>query len=107
AVAGPAQSPVRVPRARYRYVARRAKEPPQPGPAFDANRLVASHHGYFTDEAAMAEASVTRIVSGGEARALPPVWLAHAEVDDNVPAEITRGVVSAYGKAGGRGGSGH
>ena len=50
----------------------------------------------------MAEASVTRIVSGGEARALPPVWLAHAEVDDNVPTEITEAFVSAYGKAGGR-----
>ncbi|PYM89194.1 MAG: hypothetical protein DME08_25900 [Candidatus Rokuibacteriota bacterium] len=97
-----AQYPVADPLARYRYVVRRAQEPPQPGPAFDANRLVASHHGYFTDEAAMAEASVTRIVSGGEARALPPVWLAHAEVDDNVPTEITEAFVSAYGKAGGR-----
>ncbi len=97
-----AQYPVADPLARYRYVVRRAQEPPQPGPAFDANRLVASHHGYFTDEATMAEASVTRIVSGGEARALPPVWLAHAEVDDNVPTEITEAFVSAYGKAGGR-----
>ena len=68
----------------------------------DLIHLVASHHGYFTDEAAMAEASVTRIVSGGEARALPPVWLAHAEVDDNVPTEITEAFVSAFGKAGGR-----
>ena len=49
-----------------------------------------------------ADASVTRIVSAGEARALPPVWLAHAEVDDNVPAEITEAFVRAYGKAGGR-----
>src|SRR2546425_949002 len=39
---------------------------------------------------------------GIEARALPPVWLAHAEHDDNVPAEITEAFVGAYGKAGGR-----
>ena len=96
-----AQYPVADPLARYRYVVTRAQEPPQPPPAFDASRLVASHHGYFTDEAAMADASVTRIVSSGEARALPPVWLAHAELDDNVPAEITEAFVAAYGKAGG------
>jgi len=97
-----AQYPVADPLARYRYVVKRAQEPPRPGPAFDASRLVTSHHGYFTDEAAMADASVTRIVSAGEAHALPPVWLAHAELDDNVPAEITEAFVSAYGKAGGR-----
>ncbi len=97
-----AQYPVADPLARYHYVVKRAQEPPQPAPAFDANRLVASHRGYFTDEAAMAEASLTRIVSSGQARALPPVWLAHAELDDNVPAEITEAFVEAYGKAGGR-----
>ena len=96
------QYPVADPLARFRYVQKRAQEPPQPGPAFDASRLVASHHGYFTDEAAMADASVTRIVSSGGARTLPPVWLAHAELDDNVPTEITEGFVGAYGKAGGR-----
>lgn len=96
------QYPVADPLARYRYAVRRAQEPPQPPPAFDASRLVTSHHGYFTDEAAMADASVTRIVSSGEARALPPVWLAHPELDDNVPAEITETFVAAYAKAGGR-----
>ena len=50
----------------------------------------------------MADASVTRIVSSGEARALLPVWLAHPELDDNVPAEITEAFVAAYAKAGGR-----
>lgn len=93
------QYPVADPPARFRYVQRRAQEPPS---GFDASRLVASHHGYFSDEAAMADASVTRIVSSGEARALPPVWLAHAELDDNVPAEITEAFVAAYARAGGR-----
>jgi len=89
--------PVFDPLARLRYVQGRAQDP-----AFDASRLIASHHGYFADEAAMAEASVTRIVASGEARELPPVWVAHPEVDDNVPAEITEAFVRAYEQAGGR-----
>jgi acetyl esterase/lipase len=89
--------PVCDPLARFHYVQKRAQDP-----AFDASRLIASHHGYFTDEAAMAEASVTRIVSSGETRTLPPVWLAHPEMDDNVPTEITEAFVAAYEKAGAR-----
>lgn len=89
--------PVADPIARFRYVQTRAQEP-----GFDAGRLIASHHGYFTDEAAMAEASVTRIVASREARALPPVWVAHPELDDNVPTEITDAFVAAYEKTGAR-----
>jgi acetyl esterase/lipase len=89
--------PVCDPLARFRYVQKRAQDP-----GFDASRLIASHHGYFTDEAAMAEASVTRIVASGESRTLPPVWLAHPEVDDNVSTEITEAFVAAYEKAGAR-----
>jgi acetyl esterase len=87
--------PVCDPLARFRYVQKRAEEP-----GFDASRLIASHHGYFVDEAAMAEASVTRIVASGEPRALPPVWVAHPELDDNVPTEITDAFVAAYEKTG-------
>ena len=50
----------------------------------------------------MAEASVTRVVSSGEARALPPAWVAQPELDDNVPAPITDALVAAYRAAGGR-----
>lgn len=89
--------PVCDPIARFRYAQGRAQEP-----GFDASRFIASHHGYFGDEAAMAEASVTRIVASGEARALPPVWLAHPELDDNVPVEITDAFVSAYEGRGGK-----
>ncbi len=49
----------------------------------------------------MAQASVTRIVSAGEARALPPAWVAQPELDDNVPAAITEAFVRAYQEAGG------
>ncbi|HEV8439770.1 MAG TPA: alpha/beta hydrolase [Methylomirabilota bacterium] len=92
--------PVADPLARFRYVLSRAEEP-GPASGFDAKRLIASHRGYFADEAAMAAASVTRIVAAGEARALPPVWVAQAELDDNVPAAITEAFVRAYREAGG------
>jgi dipeptidyl aminopeptidase/acylaminoacyl peptidase len=49
----------------------------------------------------MAAASVTGIVAGGRATALPPVWLAQPEQDDNVPAVITEAFVQAYRGAGG------
>ena len=92
--------PVADPLARYRYVLSRKDEPPAPN-GFSAKRLIDAHDGYFTDEAAMAQASVTRVVSSGEARALPPAWVAQPELDDNVPAAITDAFFAAYGKAGG------
>jgi acetyl esterase len=90
--------PVADPLARYRYAVGRKNDPTFEG----ATRLAASSLGYFTDEAAMAGASVTGIVGAGRARALPPVWLAHPEMDDNVPAAITDAFVRAYEQAGGR-----
>jgi acetyl esterase/lipase len=92
--------PVADPIARYRYVLAREDEPPPPS-GFDAKRLIASHRAYFRDEAAMAAASVTRIVSAGKAKALPPVWVAQPELDDNVPAPITEALLRAYRDAGG------
>lgn len=89
--------PVADPLARFRYVVGRQDD----GSGFDAKRLIAAHHGYFTSEGQMAEASVTRIVRARESRALPPVWLAHPELDDNVPAAITDAFVAAYQGAGG------
>jgi acetyl esterase len=93
--------PVADPLARYRYVLGRENEPPPPS-GFDAKRLIASHRGYFADEAAMDAASVTRIVAAGRARALPPAFVAQPEMDDNVPAAITESLVRAYRAAGGR-----
>jgi acetyl esterase/lipase len=92
--------PVADPLARYRYVLSRVDEPPPPS-GFDARRLVASHRAFFSDEAAMANASVTRLVTGGLATARPPVWLAQPDLDDNVPAAITLAFVDAYRRAGG------
>ena len=92
--------PVCDPLARYRYVLTRKDEPPDPA-GFSAQRLIDSHHGFFRDEAQMAEASVTRIVTSGEAGALPPMWVGQPEMDDNVPAAITDAFVQAYQRAGG------
>jgi acetyl esterase/lipase len=92
--------PVADPLARYRYARSREDEPPPPS-GFDARRLVASHRAFFGDEATMAAASVTGIAAGGRATALPPVWLAQPEQDDNVPAAITEAFVQAYRGAGG------
>ena len=93
--------PVADPLARYRYVQGREHEPPPPS-GFDAKRLLASHRAYFTDEAAMSEASVTRLLAEGRAGALPPAWVAQPELDDNVPAEITEAFLRAYRAAGGQ-----
>src|SRR5438093_88631 len=59
------------------------------------------HPAANADVAAMAEASVTRIVESGEARALPPAWVAQPELDDNVPPAITEALVRAWQQAGG------
>jgi acetyl esterase/lipase len=91
--------PVADPHARYHYALSRKNDPTF---AEGAARLAASSLGYFPDEAAMAAASVTGIVERKQARALPPVWLAHPGMDDNVPVEITNAFVSAYEGAGGR-----
>jgi len=93
--------PVADPLARYRYALSREHEPPPPS-GFDAKRLIASHQAFFADEAAMADASVTRIVTEGRATALPPAWIAQPDLDDNVPAAITLAFVDAYRRAGGR-----
>jgi acetyl esterase len=93
--------PVADPLVRYRYALSRRDEPPQPS-GFSAQRLLDAHHGYFADEAAMAEASVTRVASTGQARALPPAWVAQPLLDDNVPAAITEALVQAYRTAGGQ-----
>jgi acetyl esterase len=93
--------PVADPLARYRYVLSRQDEPVSPS-GFSAKRLIDAHHGYFADEAAMAAASVTRVLASGEAGALPPAWIAQPELDDNVPAPVTEALVAAYQQAGGR-----
>ena len=44
--------------------------------------------------------TVSRVVRRS-AHTLPPLWLAHAELDDNMPAKITDARVRAYEQRGG------
>jgi acetyl esterase len=90
--------PVADPLARYRFMAEHTADPKFP----NAPRLVESSLGYFANEAAMTEASVTRVVESRQARALPPAWIAQPELDDNVPADVPDALVKAWEKAGGR-----
>src|SRR2546428_3377445 len=69
--------PVADPLARYRYVVGRQDD----GSGVDAKRLIAPHHGYFTSEAPMAQASGTRLVTAPEGLALAPPWVAQPELD--------------------------
>jgi dipeptidyl aminopeptidase/acylaminoacyl peptidase len=49
----------------------------------------------------MHAASALRIVEAGEAERLPPVWITHPELDENVTLEMTERFVAAYRRAGG------
>jgi acetyl esterase/lipase len=95
--------PILDPLARYRYLLARRREPDRTprDPFFQAERLIAAHDGFFGAEATMAEASALRVVESGTAEALPPIWIAHPELDENVTLEMTERFVAAYRAAGG------
>jgi len=82
--------PVSDPFFRYRY-AKRAK----------LERLVSAHDGYFETEAAMRQASVTRIIAAGEAGTLPPAMIVQPGEDANVPVEMTFELLRAWQSRGG------
>ncbi|HJQ85451.1 MAG TPA: alpha/beta hydrolase [Candidatus Binatia bacterium] len=94
--------PILDPLARYRYLlARRADPTPGRDPFFQPERLIAAHDAFFADEAEMQRASALRIVEAGEAETLPPIWIAHPELDENVTLAMTERFVAAYRAAGG------
>src|SRR5439155_1397423 len=77
--------PILDPLARYRYLLARRSDPTPPrDPLFMPERLIESHEMFFGDEATMGRASALRIVEAGEAECLPPIWVAHPELDENV-----------------------
>jgi acetyl esterase/lipase len=95
--------PILDPIARYRYLLDRQRAPsvtPR-DPFFRLEHLLAGHHGFFGDEATMARANVLRVVEDGEAEVLPPLWICHAELDENVTLEMSERFVAAYRRAGG------
>lgn len=94
--------PIADPGARYRYVLERLANPrPSRDPFFNAEVLERAHQAYFPSEAAMDAASVPRLVAAGEAERLPPIWVAHPELDENVTLDMTRRLVDTYREAGG------
>ena len=94
--------PILDPLARYRYLRDRVANPtPARDRFFKAERLIDAHHGFFGDEATMARASALRAVESGEAETLPPIWIAHPELDENVTLPMTERFVAAYRRAGG------
>lgn len=94
--------PIADPLARYRYLLDRIANPrPARDAMFHPDRLRAGHEAFFADEAAMARASVPRLVADGEAEHLPPLWVAHPELDENVTVEMSQALVAAYRAAGG------
>jgi acetyl esterase/lipase len=94
--------PILDPLARYRYLLeRRANPTPARDPFFLVDRLIEGHEVFFGDEATMDRASATRVVEAREFECLPPIWLAHPELDENVTLSMTERFVRAYRAAGG------
>jgi acetyl esterase/lipase len=94
--------PILDPLARYRYLLeRRANPTPARDPFFRLERLIEAHDAFFGDQETMARASALRVVEAGEAQALPPVWIAHPELDENVTLPMSERFAAAYRKAGG------
>ena len=88
--------------ARYRYLLDRLANPrPSRDPLFKADLLKQGHETHFGDLETMDAASVPRLVAAGEAERLPPIWVAHPELDENVTVEMTRHLVETYRRAGG------
>ena len=77
----------------YRYLYARRTERPE---------LVAGHDAYFKTIDAMHDASVPRIVAGGLAECLPPLFVVQPGDDKNVPREMTQDLVAAWESQGGR-----
>jgi acetyl esterase/lipase len=94
--------PIADPLARYRYLEPLLSESDaERGPSFRPDLLRSSQQGHFGDEANMDRASVVRILREKEFQALPPIWVAHPELDRNVTLEMSQALVDAYRAAGG------
>lgn len=94
--------PIADPLARYRYLLERIAHPrASRDPFFDPARLRQGHEAFFVDEETMGRASVPRIVAAGEAECLPPIWVAHPELDENVTLAMSHHLVDTYRRGGG------
>jgi acetyl esterase len=69
--------------------------------ARQVSNLIASHHAYWPDEAAMAEGSPQRILEQREGAQLPPALIIQGEVDNNLTPDMADRFGAAYRAAGG------
>jgi acetyl esterase/lipase len=94
--------PIADPIARYRYLLDRVANPRPPRDRFfQPERLIEGHELFFGNEATMARASVPRLLAAGEAECVPPLWIAHPELDENVTLAMSKRLAEAYRNAGG------
>jgi acetyl esterase len=82
--------PVADPLTRYRVQQERANE-----------RLVAAHHAFWPDVAAMEEGSPQHILSRGEKVVTPPALIMQGDNDDNLTPDMASRFAEAYRQAGG------
>lgn len=88
------------PYARYRFAVEQSDHGPEElRPLYRALRR--NGESYFGSESAMQEAAIARIVRAGEAKHLPPVWVARPTADANVPEALITDLVDAWRSAGG------
>ncbi len=94
--------PIADPFARYRYAKARIGEAQPDGDRFFApERLVRAQEEHFGDEETMRRASVPRMLDDGDYEQLPPLWVAHPELDRNVTLAMTQDWVAKYRARGG------
>jgi acetyl esterase len=94
--------PIADPFARYRYAkARLGEAQPESERFFAPERLVRAQEEHFGDEETMRRASVPRMLDDGVFEQLPPLWVAHPELDRNVTLAMTQDWVAKYRARGG------
>ena len=64
-------------------------------------RLVAAHHAFWPDVAAMEEGSPQHILERGEKVATPPMLIMQGDADDNLTPDMASRFADAYRRAGG------
>ena len=64
-------------------------------------RLVAAHHAFWPDEAAMEEGSPQHILDGGTKVALPPALIMQGDADDNLTPDMASRFADSYLRASG------
>lgn len=83
--------PVSDPAARFRYAKRAG-----------VKQLVDLTQRYFPTEDAMWDASIQRIVTSGESKALPPILVVQPGEDSNIPQDMTFDLMRAWQARGGK-----